>query len=438
MDFNQVFYQIYPLGMCGCPEENDGVLEHRIRRIRNWIPHLIKLGITAIYFSPLFESDRHGYDTRDYTKIDCRLGDNEDFADLCNDLHANGISIVLDGVFNHVGRGFWAFQDVLQNRQNSAYKDWFNIDFNDVNHQDGFRYDCWEGHEELVKLNLYNDQVKEYLFECVDQWISQFHIDGLRLDVAYCLNPQFMKELHQHVKEQNPDFFLLGEMIHGDYKSIVNQEMLDSATNYECCKGLSSSMNTHNLFEISYSLNRQFGSEQWCLYTGLPLFSFADNHDIDRLASVLNDQKDLVLSYALLFAMPGIPCIYYGSEWGIEGRKENGSDAGLRPDIEKPQWNDLCSFIADFASLRKKYKVLSDGDYANLYVQNKQLLFRRRNDHEQMVLALNIADEPCTMPFEIGMDSAINPITNESHSASEPLNMPGKSASFFYSSFSDQ
>lgn len=437
MDFNQVFYQIYPLGMCGCPAENDGIRVHRIRRIRKWIPHFLKLGITAIYFSPLFESDRHGYDTRNYAEIDCRLGDNRDFMDLCNDLHDNGISVVLDGVFNHVGRGFWAFQDVLQKRENSAYRDWFYIDFNDGSQPDGFRYDCWEGHGELVKLNLDNPDVKQHLFDCIDQWIDRFHIDGLRLDVAYCLNPQSMKELHQHVKSQNPDFFLLGEMIHGDYRNIVNPKMLDSATNYECCKGLYSSMNTHNLFEISYSLNRQFGSEQWCLYTGLPLFSFADNHDIDRLASVLNDREDLALSYALLFAMPGIPCIYYGSEWGIEGRKENGSDAGLRPDIEKPQWNELCSAIADLASLRKKYQVLYDGDYANIYVNNKQLLFRRRNDHEQMVFALNIDDEPCTIPFDIGCDSAVNPLTEEKHSAQDPLIMPGKSASYWYSSFTD-
>ena len=107
--YESVFYQIYPLGFCGAPFENDGVLEHRIEKVNDWIPHIKKLGADAIYFSPVFASDTHGYNTRDYTKIDTRLGTNEDFANVCNNLHKEGIRVVLDGVFNHVGRGFWAF-----------------------------------------------------------------------------------------------------------------------------------------------------------------------------------------------------------------------------------------------------------------------------------------------------------------------------------------
>ena len=255
-----VFYQIYPLGFCGAPKENDGALVPRIRKVIEWIPHLKRLHADAVYFSPVFESDRHGYDTRDYAKIDCRLGSNADFAEVCKALKENGIHVVLDGVFNHVGRGFWAFQDVLQKREQSQYKDWFYIHFDgNSNYNDGFWYEGWEGHFELVKLNLDNPQVTDYLFSCIKAWIEEFQIDGLRLDVAYCLNPNFMRKLRVFCDSVKPDFFLLGEILFGDYKRIVNPEMLHSCTNYECYKGLYSSFNDLNLFEINYALNRQFG-----------------------------------------------------------------------------------------------------------------------------------------------------------------------------------
>ena len=136
--YESVFYQIYPLGFCGAPFENDGVQEHRILKVLDWIDHIKELGCDAVYFSPVFESDTHGYNTRDYSKIDCRLGTNEDFKQVCEALHKAGIKVVLDGVFNHVGRGFWAFKDVLEKRWDSPYKDWFNINFDgNSNYNDG-------------------------------------------------------------------------------------------------------------------------------------------------------------------------------------------------------------------------------------------------------------------------------------------------------------
>ena len=179
-----VFYQIYPMGFCGAPFENDGVAVNRIQKVKEWIPHLEKLvkewiphleklGIGAIYFSPVFESDTHGYDTRDYTKIDCRLGTNQEFKEVCEALHRAGIRVVLDGVFNHVGRGFWAFQDVKEKREASPYKDWFHINFGgNSGYDDGFWYEGWEGHYELVKLNLQNPAVVDYLLDCVGGWME--------------------------------------------------------------------------------------------------------------------------------------------------------------------------------------------------------------------------------------------------------------------------
>ncbi|MCD8379598.1 MAG: cyclomaltodextrinase, partial [Lachnospiraceae bacterium] len=321
-----VFYQIYPLGFCGAPFSNDGILEHRILKVIDWIPHLKKLHVNAVYFSPLFESDTHGYDTRDYLRIDTRLGSEEDFIKVVQSLHENGIRVVLDGVFNHVGRGFWAFQDVLQNRENSPYKDWFyRIDFGGNSpYHDGLWYEGWEGCYDLVKLNLRNPAVVQYLLDCVSFWVNTFQIDGLRLDVAYSLDLDFLRRLRAHCDSLKEDFFLVGEVLHGDYNRIMNPEMLHSVTNYECYKGLYSSFNSMNLFEIVHSLLRQFGPEQWCLYTGKHLLSFVDNHDVSRIATMLQNENHLPLIYALLFGMPGIPCQYYGSERGEKAEKRDG------------------------------------------------------------------------------------------------------------------
>lgn len=387
---NSVFYQIYPLGFCGAPKENDGQLVPRIRKVVEIIPHIKKLNIDAIYFSPVFESDRHGYDTRDYTKIDVRLGSNEDFAFVCKTLKENGIRVVLDGVFNHVCRGFFAFQDVLQNRENSIYKDWFHISFEgDSCFNDGLWYEGWEGHFELVKLNLENPNVIEYLFSCIKMWIEEFNIDGLRLDVAYCLKESFMRKLREFSNSVGEDFFLLGEVLFGDYNRIVNDEMLHSCTNYECYKGLYSSFNDMNLFEIAHSLNRQFGKEGSAIYKGKHLLSFADNHDVIRVASILKEQKHLPLVYALLFGMPGIPCIYYGSEWGITGVKDKNSDDDLRPEIKAPEWNDLTTLISSLALIRKEHKSLIFGEYKSVVLTNRQLILEREFEGERIWVGVN-------------------------------------------------
>ena len=175
--YESVFYQIYPLGFVGAPFENDGVETHRILKVLDWIDHIKKLGTNAIYFSPVFESDTHGYNTRDYRKIDCRLGSNEDFKQVCDKLHSEGIRVVLDGVFNHAGRGFWAFQDVLKNRENSPYLNWFHINLGgNSNYNDGLWYEGWEGNYDLVKLNLQNEEVVQYLLERLD--IPCIYVDG--------------------------------------------------------------------------------------------------------------------------------------------------------------------------------------------------------------------------------------------------------------------
>lgn len=429
--YESVFYQIYPLGFCGAPFENDGVLTPRIRKVIDWIPHIKNLGANAIYFSPVFESDTHGYNTRDFRKIDVRLGTNEDFADVCQALHKEGIKVVLDGVFNHVGRGFWAFQDVLEKRWDSPYKDWFHISFDgNSNYNDGLWYEGWEGNYDLVKLNLCHPDVKQHIFDSIRSWVEEFDIDGLRLDVAYCLDENFVRELRAFCDSLKPDFFLVGEMLHGDYNRLMNDSMLHSATNYECYKGLFSSFNSMNMFEIIHSLLRQFGPENWTLYRGKHLLCFVDNHDVSRIASNLTNEQHLPLIYALCFGMPGIPCVYYGSEWGAKANKSEG-DPALRACFDAPVENDLTAWISKLAAAKKASNALNYGDFRSVVLTNRQCIFERKTDSERVLVAINADNVPYTAHFDAGCGTAVDLITGHTHDFGGGSELPPYSAFFW-------
>ena len=423
--YNSVFYQIYPIGFCGAPVHNDGECVPRIRKLMEWTDYLDDLGIDSILLNPIFESDNHGYDTRDFKTIDCRLGTNEDFFEVCNCLHEHGIKIVLDGVFNHVGRGFWAFQDVQEKKWDSPYKDWFHINFDGNScYNDGFWYEGWEGHYELVKLNLQNPAVVEYLLECVRFWVDEFDIDGLRLDVAYSLDHNFMRRLRSYVQELKPDFALIGEVLFGDYNLIVNDDMLHSCTNYECYKGIFSSFNSMNLFEIAHSLHRQFGADPWCIYRGKHLMTFVDNHDVTRLASILTNKEHIPLAYGLLLGMPGIPCLYYGSEWGEPGEKAPDNDYSLRPCFDAPKPNELTDFMKLLIRTRQNSGALCNGTYRNVLIQNHQLIFERSSDTERVMVAINAADTPYTARHQDLQGDAVELLTHGKLSMNGELELP--------------
>ena len=430
-----VFYQIYPMGFCDVPYENDGVQRHGILNVIDWIPHIKSLSCNAIYFSPIFESDSHGYNTRDYQKIDVRLGTNEDFKQVCQKLHEAGIKVVLDGVFNHVGRGFFAFQDVLKNRQNSKYVNWFHISFEgNSNYNDGLWYEGWEGHFDLVKLNLDNEEVVSYLLDSVKLWLEEFQIDGIRLDVAYMVNRNYMKRLRSFCddmgKQLGKEIFLIGEMIHGNYAEIVNDEMLHSATNYECYKGLYSSFNCMNMFEINHSLMRQFGENGQGIYKGMQLLSFVDNHDVSRVATILQNENHLPLIYALLFGMPGIPCIYYGSEWGAKADKKEG-DPALRPCFGEPKENELTHYISKLAEVRKDSKALSLGNFKSAFLTNKQCVLERHFENETVWVAINAEENPFTINFQTDCKKMVDMETNDVFEFNGVIEMAPYSAKFF-------
>ena len=429
--YESVFYQIYPLGFCGAPFENDGETKPRIRKVADWIPHIKKLGANAIYFSPVFESDTHGYNKRDYKKIDCRLGTNEEFAAVCAALHEAGIRVVLDGVFNHVGRGFFAFQDVQKNREASRYRDWFHIDFGgNSNYNDGLWYEGWEGNYDLVKLNLQNEAVVQHIFDAVKYWVEAFDIDGLRLDVAYCLDKGFLKRLRAFTDSLKEEFFLVGETLHGDYNQWMNDEMCHSVTNYECYHGMHSALNSMNLFEICHSLMRQFGPEPWTLYKGKHLLSFVDNHDVSRIASILMNENHLPLIYALCFGMPGIPCVYYGSEWGTKASKGEG-DPALRACFDEPQSTELTAWIARLAEAKKGSRALNYGGFRSVLLTNHQCIFERAVEGERVLVAINASGDAFTAHFDAGCGMAEDLITGKPHDFGGGSELPPYSAAFW-------
>nr|WKN37544.1 alpha-amylase family glycosyl hydrolase [Tunicatimonas sp. TK19036] len=407
--WDSVFYHIYPLGLTGAPRQNNfsSQPEPRLEGICPWLDHMAELGCNALYLGPVFESGTHGYDTADYFQVDRRLGTNETLRHLVKQAHDRGIRVILDGVFNHVGRNFWAFKDLQQHKEQSVYKDWFaGVDFNQPSpNGDSFTYESWEGHYDLIKLNLHHSEVRKHLFDAVAMWIEEFDIDGLRLDAADVMDLGFLQALRSFCQKLRPDFWLVGEVIHGDYTQWANAETLHATTNYECYKGLYSSHNDANYFEIAHSLNREFGPGG--VYQGLPLYTFADNHDVNRVASTLENSAHLYPLYALLFTMPGVPSIYYGSEWGIEGKKEQHSDDPLRPAVcleaipHQAPHPDLVPAIQQFISLRHQQHALRYGNYQQLMVTSEQFAFSRQSDQDFVMVAVNSADTSAALDIPV-------------------------------------
>ncbi len=430
---NAIFYHIYPLGTFGAEDHNNygENCNNRILQLNSWIPYLKELGINAIYLGPLFESTSHGYDTKDFFWVDKRLGSNEDLKNVIRNCHENGIRVVLDGVFNHTGREFWAFKDIQQNRQGSQYAGWYsNLNFNNNNgYNDGFSYDGWNGHYNLVKLNLKNPAVTEHLFDAVRMWIDYFDIDGIRLDAADCLDLDFLKNLKNVCYSKKGDFYLMAEIIHGDYNKWMNGSMCNSVTNYECYKGLWSAHNDKNYFEIAYAFNRQSGNGG--LYKNL-LYNFVDNHDVNRVASILKKEESLYLTYALLFTMCGNPSLYYGSEVGIKGEKTNSSDKPLRPyiDIENlkniSKTNPLFAYIKRLINIRSNSNALKIGSYKQLHLSLEQFAFLREYNNEKVVVALNQSNKDISININVDGGRVIDILNNneEFHIDNGKLSLP--------------
>ena len=405
-----IFYHIYPLGLTGAPKENTyGEPEHRLNTLLPWIDHIKSIGCNAIYIGPLFESVGHGYETTDYKKLDCRLGDNQDLKNFVAECHKKNIKVIFDGVFNHTGRDFFAFKDIKEKREGSQYRDWYcNVNFGGNNeYNDGFCYENWGGYNLLVKLNQRNPAVKDYICDVVRFWVSEFDVDGIRLDAADVLDFDFMKALRHVANQVKPDFWLMGEVIHGDYSRWVNEGTLHSVTNYQLHKALYSGNNDHNFFEIAHTVKRlyEMGSSN---PNGFKLYNFVDNHDVERIYTKLNNKAHFTPVHILMYTLPGIPSLYYGSEFGIEGKKEKFSDASLRPALNLEDYknaltdNSFTALIAALGRTRQQSKALSYGDYRELKLMNRQYAFSRNFEGESVVVTVNNDDSDFTMTVPAG------------------------------------
>ena len=399
------FYHIYPLGLTGAPKENDyGTPVHRLNTLLPWIDHIKEIGCTALYIGPLFESVGHGYETTDYKKLDSRLGTNEDLTNFVKACHDKGIRVIFDGVFNHTGRDFFAFKDIQKNRENSPYVNWYcNVNFGgNTEYNDGFSYENWGGYNLLVKLNQRNPEVQNYICDVIRFWVSEFDIDGIRLDAADVLDFDFMRVLRHTADEVKKDFWLMGEVIHGDYSRWVNGQTLHSVTNYALHKALYSGHNDHNYFEIAHTVKylQNMGD--------LDLYNFVDNHDVERIHTKLQNKAHFAPAHVLLYTLPGVPSIYYGSEFGIDGKKEKFSDASLRPALDLKDYadavtkNPCTALIAALGKVRQGTPALSYGSYSELALTNRQFAFARDLDGVRVIVTVNNDDSEAEMNLPTG------------------------------------
>ena len=400
-----IFYHIYPLGLTGAPKTNDySAPVSRLNTLLPWIDHIKEIGCTALYIGPLFVSVGHGYETTDYKKLDSRLGTNEDLKNFVAACHEKGIKVIFDGVFNHTGRDFFAFKDIQQNREHSRYLNWYcNVNFGGNNeYNDGFSYENWGGYNLLVKLNQRNPEVQNYICDVIRFWVSEFDVDGIRLDAADVLDFDFMRALRRTAAEVKEDFWLMGEVIHGDYSRWVNGETLHSVTNYALHKALYSGHNDHNYFEIAHTVKylQNMGN--------LDLYNFVDNHDVERIYTKLSNKAHFAPVHVLLYTLPGVPSIYYGSEFGIEGKKEKFSDDSLRPALniedyaDAVQKNPCTALIAALGKVRQHTPALSYGSYAELQLTNRQFAFARDLDGVRVIVTVNNDDNAAGMSLPAG------------------------------------
>ena len=397
-----LFYHIYPLGLTDAPKQNAYTdPQPRLQQLQAWLPHIRSLGCSAIYIGPLFESVGHGYETTDYKKLDSRLGTNADLTAFVTACHRMGLRVIFDGVFNHTGRDFFAFRDIREKREQSPYRDWYcHVNFGGNNSfGDGFSYQNWGGYDLLAKLNQKNPAVRSYIADVIRFWVSEFDVDGIRLDAADVMDLDFLRFLRRETEAIKPDFWLMGEVIHGDYSRWVNPDTLHSVTNYTLHKAFYSAHNDHNYFELAHTLSyvgRQVGDLR-------KLYTFVDNHDVERIHTILRNKAHFTPVHILLYTLPGIPSLYYGSEFGIEGKKERHSDASLRPALriedyaDAAQTNPCTALLTALGELRAAVPALRRGEYRELLLQTGHYAFSRTWEGVSAIVTVDNGSSPITM-----------------------------------------
>ena len=401
-----VWWQVYPLGFTGAWPSDHPSPAHRLRRLESWLDYAVELGASGLMLGPIFASETHGYDTVDYLRIDPRLGDQGDFDRLITAAHDRGLRVLLDGVFNHVGRGHPAFQAVLEQGPSAPTASWFRLTWPPGEWQPGVEpaYESFEGHDSLVALNHAEPAVAEHVSEVMRHWLGR-GADGWRLDAAYAVPSIFWAQVLPQVRAAHPAAWIFGEVIHGDYVNFVTRSTVDSVTQYELWKAIWSALNSANFFELSWALERH----NKFLETFVPQ-TFLGNHDVTRIASKLTDERDVPLALALLCLLGGTPSIYYGDEQAFRGEKEDraGGDDAVRPEFpEKP--DELAPYgwptyrlHQDLIGLRRRHAWLHAARSTVRHLTNEQLTCEMSDGGSRLLLALNVAGSAAEVPVPLG------------------------------------
>ncbi|WP_219419283.1 alpha-amylase family glycosyl hydrolase [Pseudonocardia nigra] len=373
-----IWWHVYPLGFVGAEPAADGhPTAHRLQRIVDWLDYAVELGASGLALGPVFASETHGYDTVDHYRIDPRLGDADDFAALLDAAHARGLRVLLDGVFNHVGRGFRAPDESWYRRVDGDYA-------------------TFEGHGGLVALDHDEPAVADHVVDVMCHWLAA-GADGWRLDAAYAVPPEFWARVLPRVLAAHPDAYVVGEVIHGDYAATVRDSGMHAVTQYELWKAIWSSINDGNFYELAWALERH----DELLDTFVPL-TFVGNHDVTRIASAITDDRHLPHALAVLFTVAGTPSVYYGDEQAFRGVKEHraGGDDAVRPAFPADR-AELAPFgwptyhvHQELIGLRRRHPWLHRARTRQLQLTNTALVLEASEGEHRLVVALNIGDDP--------------------------------------------
>ena len=395
-----IWWHVYPLGFLGAEKTAtaDPAAAHRLLDLVPWLDYAVELGASGLALGPIFASETHGYDTTDYFRIDPRIGTEEDFDSLVAEAQGRGLRVLLDGVFNHTGRSFPPFQQVLREGPGAATAPWFSLQWPEgaaAGAEPGYR--DFEGHHHLVALNHEEPAVADFVVDVMDHWLRR-GADGWRLDAAYAVPSSFWAAVTARVRRTRPDAYFVGEYIHGDYASEVRNGGLDSATQYELWKAVWSSLNDGNFFELAAALERHNA----LLESFAPL-TFVGNHDVTRIASKLEDPGLLAHAVVVLLTVGGTPSIYYGDEQAYRGIKEDraGGDDDVRP-LFPTSPGDLSSLgrpvfelHQELIGLRRRHAWLHRARTEVLQLSNEVLVYRASaGGAEQLFVALNLSSEP--------------------------------------------
>ncbi|TFV86943.1 alpha-amylase family glycosyl hydrolase [Blastococcus sp. CT_GayMR16] len=407
-----IWWQVYPLGATGAERAalpTGAPAVPRLTELQAWLPHLVGLGCNGLALGPVFESSTHGYDTVDHLSVDRRLGTEQDLQELIEACHSRGVRVLFDGVFNHVGRDFPRFREVLEQGPRSPAAAWFDIDAGRPG-PDGFGYRDFEGHSALVALDHGNPEVAEHVTRVMTYWCDR-GVDAWRLDAAYAVPPAFWREVLPRLRDRHPAVWIVGEVLHGDYARYVADSGVDSVTQYELWKAVWSSLNDRNLFELAHALCRH--GEMVRAF--LPQ-TFVGNHDVTRVASRLDDPRHLPLALALLFALPGVPTVYYGDEFGLRGVKEDraGGDDAVRPRLpESTEPADPgAAAVADLhrrlIGVRRRHPWLADARVEEPdLLTNDVLAVRLTSDGNALGVVLNVGDTPAEVRLPLSGASVL-------------------------------